>query len=57
MIAEGLATPCHITTNGTQYNSSIERIMDALPMSFAVSLDGATKETVESIRVNANYEE
>jgi molybdenum cofactor biosynthesis enzyme MoaA len=57
MIAEGLATPCHITTNGTQYNSRIERIMDALPMSFAVSLDGATKETVESIRVNANYEE
>jgi hypothetical protein len=43
--------------SGTQYNAKIERIMDALPMSFAVSLDGATKETVESIRVNANYEE
>jgi MoaA/NifB/PqqE/SkfB family radical SAM enzyme len=57
MIAEGVATPCHVTTNGTQYNSRIERIMDALPMSFAVSLDGATKETVESIRVNANYDE
>ncbi|MGP0076804.1 MAG: radical SAM protein [Bryobacteraceae bacterium] len=57
MIAAGLATPCHITTNGTQYNSRIERIMEALPMSFAVSLDGATKETVESIRVNANYDE
>lgn len=57
MIAEGLAIPCHITTNGTQYNSRIERIMGALPMSFAVSLDGATKETVESIRVNANYDD
>lgn len=57
MIAEGLNTNCHVTTNGTQYNSKIQRIMDALPMSFAVSLDGATKETVESIRVNANYDE
>ena len=57
MIAEGLTTPCHVTTNGTLYNARIERIMDALPMGFAVSLDGATKKTVESIRVNANYEE
>ena len=57
MIAEGLTIPCHVTTNGTQYNAKIERVMDALPMSFAVSLDGATKETVESIRVNANYEQ
>jgi MoaA/NifB/PqqE/SkfB family radical SAM enzyme len=57
MIAEGLTTPCHVTTNGTLYNARIERIMEALPMSFAVSLDGATKETVESIRVNANYDQ
>jgi MoaA/NifB/PqqE/SkfB family radical SAM enzyme len=57
MIADGLHTKCHITTNGTQYNDKIERTMDALPMSFAVSLDGATKKTVESIRVNADYDE
>jgi sulfatase maturation enzyme AslB (radical SAM superfamily) len=57
MIAEGLTTPCHVTTNGTQYNAKIEQIMKALPMGFSVSLDGATKATVESIRVNANYDE
>ena len=57
MIAEGLNTHCHVTTNGTVYNAKIERVMSALRMSFAVSLDGATKETVERIRVNANYDE
>jgi MoaA/NifB/PqqE/SkfB family radical SAM enzyme len=57
MIADGLKTECHITTNGTQYNAKIERVMDALRMSLAVSLDGATKKTVESIRVNADYDE
>jgi hypothetical protein len=31
--------------------------MQTLDFSFAVSLDGATKETVENIRVNANFEE
>jgi MoaA/NifB/PqqE/SkfB family radical SAM enzyme len=57
MIADGLTTACHITTNGTLYNTKIEQVMKALPMSFAVSLDGATKGTVERIRVNANYDE
>ncbi|HUD65112.1 MAG TPA: radical SAM protein [Candidatus Sulfotelmatobacter sp.] len=57
MIADGLKTDCHITTNGTQYNHRIEGVMNALPMSLAVSLDGATKKTVESIRINANYDD
>jgi len=57
MIEDGLPTRCHLTTNGTQYNGRIERIMAAVPMSFAVSLDGATKATVESIRVNADFDE
>jgi MoaA/NifB/PqqE/SkfB family radical SAM enzyme len=57
MIADRLTTRCHITTNGTQYNDRIERVMDALPMGLAVSLDGVTKKTVESIRVNADYDE
>ena len=56
MINDALKTPCHVTTNGTQLNARIERVLEALPMSFAVSLDGATKKTVESIRVNAKYE-
>jgi sulfatase maturation enzyme AslB (radical SAM superfamily) len=57
MIEDSVAIRCHLTTNGTQYNSRIEKIMAALPMSFAVSLDGVTKATVESIRVNASYDE
>ena len=48
---------CHITTNGTQYNRRVEQFMDKLNFGFAVSLDGATKETVEKIRVHANFDE
>jgi sulfatase maturation enzyme AslB (radical SAM superfamily) len=57
MIADGLNTEIHITTNGTQYNAKIEGVLNALRVNLAVSLDGATRETVESIRVNANYDE
>jgi MoaA/NifB/PqqE/SkfB family radical SAM enzyme len=48
---------CHITTNGTQYNRRVEQFMEKLNFGFAVSLDGATKETVEKIRVKANFDE
>jgi len=57
MIANGIVVQCHVTTNGTQYNSRIEHVLEYLPMSFSVSLDAATKATHESIRVNAKYEE
>lgn len=57
MMDEGLLVPCHITTNGTQYNPKVERVMEHLPLGFAVSMDGATKKTLEGIRVNAKYEE
>jgi MoaA/NifB/PqqE/SkfB family radical SAM enzyme len=56
MIEDGLEIPCHVTTNGTQYNEAVERILQHLPVSFAVSMDGVTKETVESIRVNADHQ-
>jgi radical SAM protein with 4Fe4S-binding SPASM domain len=51
-----IALPCHVTTNGTQFNSRIERILDSMPFGIAVSIDGFTKETIESIRVHARYE-
>ncbi|MGC9953350.1 MAG: radical SAM protein [Rhizomicrobium sp.] len=57
MIEGDLVIPCHVTTNGTQYNRKVERVLERIPMSFAVSMDGATKQTVESIRVGAIYEE
>ncbi len=56
LIEDGLNIPCHVTTNGTQYNARVARALEKLPFSFAVSLDGATKWTMESIRVNAKYE-
>lgn len=57
MIEERIDIPIHVTTNGTQWNSKVERVLEALPCSIAVSVDGTTKATVESIRVNANFEE
>jgi tetratricopeptide (TPR) repeat protein len=56
MRAEGIAIPCHITTNGTQFNSKVERVLDSFPVSISMSIDGATKATVESVRVNARFE-
>jgi MoaA/NifB/PqqE/SkfB family radical SAM enzyme len=56
MLEDGLEIPCHVTTNGTQYNAKIERVLQKIPMSFSISLDGVTKKTVESIRVNADYD-
>ena len=57
MMDEGLLVPCYVTTNGTQYNPKVERVMEHLPLGFAVSLDGATKNSLEYIIVNAKYEE
>lgn len=56
MLAE--ATPdvvVHVTTNGTQWSPRIERILDRLPAHIAVSLDGVSEETCESIRVGSQY--
>jgi sulfatase maturation enzyme AslB (radical SAM superfamily) len=57
MVEDGLKVLSHVTTNGTQFNKRVEKFMEKLDFAFAVSLDGATKATIESIRVNANYEE
>ncbi|MFO0947776.1 MAG: radical SAM protein [Planctomycetota bacterium] len=56
MVDDGLDIKCHVTTNGTQYNDKVERILNHLPVSFSISMDGFTKKTVESIRVNAIHE-
>jgi MoaA/NifB/PqqE/SkfB family radical SAM enzyme len=57
MIEQGLQTRCHINTNATTYNAKVERVLDKLPCTFQVSMDGITKKTFESIRVGANFEE
>jgi radical SAM protein with 4Fe4S-binding SPASM domain len=48
--------PCHVTTNGTQFNSRMERILQNMPFGISVSVDGFTKQTIESVRVHARYE-
>jgi MoaA/NifB/PqqE/SkfB family radical SAM enzyme/tetratricopeptide (TPR) repeat protein len=56
MIADALSVACHVTTNGSQFNAKVERVLQALPMHLTVSLDGATKATFESIRLRSNFE-
>lgn len=57
MLAElGTNIPVHITTNGTQWSPRIQRILDRLRVYAVVSIDGATKETYESIRVGSSFE-
>lgn len=56
MMEDRLRIPCHVTTNGTQYNDRVAQVLERVPISFSVSVDGMTKETVESIRVNAPFE-
>ena len=48
--------PILITTNGTQWNSRVEHILDTFPWRVSISVDGATKATAESIRLNTHFE-
>lgn len=45
-----------IATNGSQYNSRIEQLLNKGKFRINISVDGITKETYESIRVNANFD-
>lgn len=57
IIEEKLRIPCHVTTNGSQYNAKVERILEYLPISLTLSIDGRSKETYEKVRLNSNYDE
>ena len=56
MIEDGLRTPFFVTTNGTVFDRRVERVLEHLPCTVSVSLDGATRQTVESIRRNAKFD-
>ena len=56
LIEDGLTPHCHVLTNGSQWNSKIERVLDALPFSIGVSLDAVSPEKLEKIRVNAKHD-
>ena len=56
MIAELPAKPAvWVTTNGTQWTPRVRRICERVPMTFEVSVDGATAETFEGIRLGASF--
>lgn len=56
LIDLGLGVECNVTTNGTQWSPRVERVLDALPFSVGISIDGLRPETVESIRVGVDHE-
>ena len=49
-------TPIAITTNLTQWNPRVERVLAELDVFVNVSIDGFTKDTFESIRVGADHD-
>jgi MoaA/NifB/PqqE/SkfB family radical SAM enzyme len=57
MIEEGVAPESNVTTNGTRLTPRVERVLQRLPVSIGVSLDGTTRETVERIRAGASFDE
>ncbi len=48
---------CSLTTNGTVWNARTERVLAELDTHIAVSIDGMTPATFESIRVGARFDE
>ncbi|WP_263374473.1 radical SAM protein [Granulicella aggregans] len=55
LLEERIRLPVTVTTNGTHYNSQVERVLDSMPVGIVVSLDAMSKETYEDIRVNADH--
>lgn len=56
MIEDDLDVKCQVSTNGTVFDRRVERVLSSLRFDISVSADGCTKETVESIRVGADFE-
>lgn len=48
--------PVRITTNGSLFNRRVERVLESLKVSIVVSLDSASKDTLETIRVGVRFE-
>ena len=58
MMIEGDRAPvCHVTTNGSQCSKTVLRYLERLRFAFAISLDAATRDTYEAIRVGASWDE
>lgn len=57
LIEMGSTAAVHVTTNATQWSPRVERILERLPMTIVVSLDGVDASTYESIRIGARFED
>ena len=57
MVTEGHEVECRVTTNGTQWSDRIAALLDALPFTIGISMDGLTPETVEAVRLRARHDE
>jgi radical SAM protein with 4Fe4S-binding SPASM domain len=55
MAADAPTVENNVTTNGTQWNDRVEAALVALPFQIGISMDGLTKETLETVRVNASH--
>lgn len=57
MLVEGGYRPkVHVTTNGTQWTPRVRRLFDELPIEVAVSLDAATPEVYEQVRIGSSWD-
>jgi MoaA/NifB/PqqE/SkfB family radical SAM enzyme len=56
LIERDLRPAVFVTTNGTVWNRRVERVLEALPVDVAVSLDGVTPKTIRAVRVLAQPE-
>jgi radical SAM protein with 4Fe4S-binding SPASM domain len=43
-------------TNGTKWNRRVEEILERVPMSITISIDGITKESYEAIRLGSDFD-
>lgn len=57
LIARDLHPEVEVTTNATIWNRRVEHYANALKMNFAISIDGATAETYETIRIGATFDQ
>lgn len=55
MVETGSGAECNVTTNGTVWTPRMEAVLEALPFSVGVSIDGVRPETVEAVRAGASH--
>lgn len=56
MTATGSTAECNVTTNGTQWSPKVEAVLERLPFSIGISMDGVRRRTIESIRAGVSYD-